>query len=204
MSETKWQDVRKIHRDYKGFYELAGGLSLFAVLGLFGLVIFAADQFGYQMNVYTELISVALTILVLDRRAAKRAEKEHKEELIFQFGSEDNSAALSACRMLKFKGWLDDGSLYGADLKGANLKGAQLFDVNMAGVDLSNANLKGANLSGADLRETRLVRGHVEDITLDEQTMLPDGSRWTPDTDIERYTNPEHPDFWQPEWAVAK
>jgi len=24
---------------------------------------------------------------------------------------------------------------------------------------------------------------------------------WTPETDMTRYTNPEHPDFWQPEWA---
>ena len=24
---------------------------------------------------------------------------------------------------------------------------------------------------------------------------------WTPDTDMTRYTNPEHPDFWEPDWV---
>ncbi len=23
----------------------------------------------------------------------------------------------------------------------------------------------------------------------------------TPETDMSRYTDPEHPDFWQPDWA---
>jgi len=24
---------------------------------------------------------------------------------------------------------------------------------------------------------------------------------WTPDTDMSRYTDPEHTDFWQPDWV---
>jgi hypothetical protein len=24
---------------------------------------------------------------------------------------------------------------------------------------------------------------------------------WTSDTDMSRYTDPNHPDFWQPDWA---
>jgi len=24
---------------------------------------------------------------------------------------------------------------------------------------------------------------------------------WTPDTDMQRYTDPDHPEFWEPEWA---
>ena len=63
--------------------------------------------------------------------------------------------------------------------------------------NLWSANLKGANLQQANLKNARL----------DEDTVLPDSkatlnngylSKWTPDTDMSRFTNPEHPDFWQP------
>jgi hypothetical protein len=27
--------------------------------------------------------------------------------------------------------------------------------------------------------------------------VLPDGTRWTPDTDMERFTDPQHPAFWR-------
>jgi len=50
---------------------------------------------------------------------------------------------------------------------------------------------------------------------LDETMTLPDAKtidhdedenpifdkHWTPDTDMSRYTNSNHPDFWQPDWA---
>ena len=26
--------------------------------------------------------------------------------------------------------------------------------------------------------------------------LLPDGSQWTPETDMARFTDPEHPDYW--------
>ena len=39
-----------------------------------------------------------------------------------------------------------------------------------------------ANLTGADFAE---------------DTRLPDGTHWTPDTDITRFTDPDHPRFWR-------
>jgi hypothetical protein len=58
------------------------------------------------------------------------------------------------------------------------------------------------NLRGADLTYAQF----------DENTILPDAEfvvdnksfdkHWTPQTDMTRYTNPDHPDFWQPEWAT--
>ena len=32
------------------------------------------------------------------------------------------------------------------------------------------------------------------------QAILPDGTHWTPETDMSRYTDHSHPDFWQPDW----
>ena len=33
----------------------------------------------------------------------------------------------------------------------------------------------------------------------DEQTILPDGTNWTTQTVIARFTDPQHPYFWQPD-----
>ncbi|MEL7433487.1 MAG: pentapeptide repeat-containing protein, partial [Chloroflexota bacterium] len=63
-------------------------------------------------------------------------------------------------------------------LENANLSNTLLWNVN-----LSNANLKNADLTDA----------------IFDETILPDKTVWTPDTDMTRFTNPEHPDFWSPE-----
>jgi uncharacterized protein YjbI with pentapeptide repeats len=57
--------------------------------------------------------------------------------------------------------------------------------------NLEGAHLEGARLDGADLRNTILEGAH-----LDELTVLPDGSSWSPEADLKRFTDPEHPNFW--------
>lgn len=77
-----------------------------------------------------------------------------------------------------------------ANLKQADLHSASLYDAefDQACLDLANlsgSNLLYANLRGASLRETRF----------DEATVLPDGTNWTRDTDMSRFTDPQHSDF---------
>jgi hypothetical protein len=67
-----------------------------------------------------------------------------------------------------------------------NLESAMLMDANLCGADLRNTNLK-----WADLTRTRL----------DETTILPDGTTWTPQTDMGRFTDPDHSEFFQPDYA---
>jgi len=96
------------------------------------------------------------------------------------------------------------GHLHGADFSFANLQGANLrdarmhevnfFSANLAGVYLeyanfTNANLENANFDGADWGEP--YKGQFS-IT------LPDGTKFTSEKDIERFTNPMHPKFWRP------
>jgi uncharacterized protein YjbI with pentapeptide repeats len=74
----------------------------------------------------------------------------------------------------------------------ANLQGANLFNANLERANLWKANLEGAilwraNLEGANLIATRF----------DEEKILPDRSKWTPDTDMRRFIDPEHDDFWR-------
>jgi uncharacterized protein YjbI with pentapeptide repeats len=84
--------------------------------------------------------------------------------------------------------------LSGADLQEANLRGANLNRTDLSGADLSGADLQEADLSGADLRFALLIA-----IIFNKDTILPDNSKWTPETDLTCFTDPNHPDFWQPE-----
>lgn len=81
---------------------------------------------------------------------------------------------------------LQQANLVSADLQGAlllktNLQGAILMDANMQGVDLRLANLEGADLRLANMKGA----------------ILPDGTTWMPDTDMDYFTDPNHPSFWR-------
>jgi uncharacterized protein YjbI with pentapeptide repeats len=111
-----------------------------------------------------------------------------------------------------------EANLQGTSLAYVNLEGADLSHANLQGANLSGANLEGADLSGANLQEARLrhvnlLGAGLDDAMFGENTTLPDAeecqwdsqvvrlvcdSHWTPDTDMARFTDPEHPDFWDP------
>jgi uncharacterized protein YjbI with pentapeptide repeats len=105
--------------------------------------------------------------------------------------------------------------LNGANLEKANLSGANLEEANLREVNMEGANLYHANLIGAGLRGANLKGANLSHVTFDEKTLLPDAKYqgmdeswqpiydkyWTPDTDMTRYTDPNHPDFWQPDWV---
>jgi uncharacterized protein YjbI with pentapeptide repeats len=105
---------------------------------------------------------------------------------------------------------LQEADLHGVQMERADLSKTLLRDTNFAEAHLNSANLRGAammnaNLTGANLSGTRF----------DETTILPDAiwlrfdtdrnpifdKYWTPETDMTRYTNPNHLDFWQPDWV---
>jgi uncharacterized protein YjbI with pentapeptide repeats len=117
------------------------------------------------------------------------------------------------------KARLETSSLKGAILYGANLQGAMLSTVNLqrgklqnanlnkaiiVGADLRKANLACADLRGADLRLARLegaiIIEHDEELRtlFDEDTLLPNETHWTPDTDMACFTNPKHPNYYKP------
>jgi hypothetical protein len=63
--------------------------------------------------------------------------------------------------------------------------------------NLQGADLTLTNLQGADLRRTNLQGADLEVAQFDENTILPDMTKWTPDTDMKRFTDPKHPQFWR-------
>lgn len=89
--------------------------------------------------------------------------------------------------------------LQGADLSQANLKSADLTGAMMETANLEAADLSAADLSGANLLTVNLENANLSGAKFDPSTTLPDETTWTPGTDMERFTNPQHPDFWRPQ-----
>jgi uncharacterized protein YjbI with pentapeptide repeats len=85
-----------------------------------------------------------------------------------------------------YKAYLSKANLAGSDLEAVDFHGAHL-----EGIDLSRADLRQANLQGANLLHARL-----EGAKFDTQVILPDGSQWTPESDLTKFTDPRHPQFW--------
>lgn len=177
----------------------------------------------FYTNVGTELASIAITILIIDRLNERRANEHRKDALVLQMGSPDNSFAIEAVRMLSARGWLEGKALKKAHLSRANLAGANLQKVNleearlplanlskvklndanlshayMQGANLEHTNLSGANLKGANLNDANLLEVRIDHQTqFDESTILPDCTYWSPGADMSRFTDLEHRDFWR-------
>ena len=117
-------------------------------------------------------------------------------------------------------------NLVGANMRKSNLRGAKLWDSKLSDTimlhaDLSRADLQEAdlsraalgmtnlragslietNLAGADLRDANLANAILGDdhmpTIFDTLTILPDSSAWSNDTDMARFTDPDHLDFWR-------
>jgi hypothetical protein len=103
-------------------------------------------------------------------------------------------------------------SLQQAILYQANLQGAILCEANLQDAELQYINLRQADLRNANLREAK----NIERAKYNEKTVLPDAmpmrdkdgweltneydKYWTAETDMTRYTNPQHSDFWEPDY----
>lgn len=180
----------------------------------------------FSGNLPAELVFFLVTVFVIDRlnRGRQRQElrQELKEQLIRKMGSKVNDVALPAVDELRAYEWLTDGSLEGKNLASANLEGAPLRLAVLRDVYFGWANLRGAHLFGAKLEGAILINAdlqgatfyqfsdglqdaHIQDATgeviespvFSEKTVLPDGTRWALGTDLDKFTNPTHHEFWR-------
>jgi len=178
------------------------------------------DWEGLFLNLGTEMLGAVATYVLLELFIGGRERREAKKTtLIAQMGSRVHDVAIAAVEELRRRGWLTNGSLQRIALIMANLRGANLFRANLQRANLSAANLQEAFLSWADLQGVSLEDAKLQeaDLTManlqganlaganlqnakfDEYTTLPDGTKWTPDTETARFTDPDRPDFWRPE-----
>lgn len=200
---------------------VAGALSAHPGLDVFSFARALLNDF--YANLSTELASIAVTILIIDRMHQHHDDQREHERLVLQMGSPDNGFAIEAVRLLSAQGWLHNGGLVGAHLSHANLESADLHRVNLQEARLSMANLRhtllnesnlrdanlqganleeavlvGADLRGANLNDANLQGARLTDATrFDTQTVLPDLTYWSPGTDVRRFTDAGHAEFWR-------
>ncbi len=99
-----------------------------------------------------------------------------------------------------------EADLHGADVRKADLSGALMRDTNLANANLEKTNLKSVRMMRVNLKGANLTGTYFDGSTIlpDAEFILDEGvydKHWTSDTDMKRYTDSDHPDFWQPEWA---
>lgn len=157
---------------WSGIIRLAG--ITVAVLGIISLVVAAyiqrdtPQEFVQSVltNIGTELLGLAITVLIVDALYKRLQEDQIKRQLIRDMGAADNAVALRAVQELKANGWLTDGTLVGVDLTQANLQGVRLIKANLKGVRLCGANLResiliAVNMQGADLRSVDFEKAGI-------------------------------------------
>ena len=94
---------------------------------------------------------------------------------------------------------LQDAGLRQARLFRANLKNANLYNAHLDEADMRCACLEGATICHASLhsvnfRGARLAGARFEDSAL-SQAILPDGTRFRDEADLEKFTDAAHPLF---------
>jgi hypothetical protein len=94
---------------------------------------------------------------------------------------------------------LQDAFLQGVDFQEAVLEAVNFQSAVLEEANFRDANLKAANFSGASLLSANLEDADLANAQFDANTILPDGMNWTADTDMARFTDSAHPDFWRPE-----
>ncbi|MEM7129943.1 MAG: pentapeptide repeat-containing protein [Chloroflexota bacterium] len=130
----------------------------------------------FYANIAAELISIAITVLIIERLNRRRSENEEKKALILQMASPENAFAIEAVRQLGQRGWLSDQSLNDAYLRranlsdaklsGADMRGCNLFASNLSSATLSNTNLSNANMSNANLSYANLSGSNLSNANL--------------------------------------
>lgn len=108
------------------------------------------------------------------------------------------SAKLSLANLRNVRLWR--GILQNADLQMTSLQGANLWEADLRDADLNHANLhdadlRGVNLQGTNLRHANLQGTHLDNAEL-RGVLLPDGLLYTHTVDMKKYTDPDHPEYF--------
>ncbi len=156
---------------------------LFAIVGflcgllLFPLVTQIEGVNDFLGNLVPEAVGIIFTVAIIDRLNIWREEQQLKKRLVEQLGSRVNAVAVAAAEGLWANGWWSDDTLEEAHLERADLRG----------VDFGKANLTGVRFHHPRYGAARF----------DETTIMPDESKWSPETDLAVFTDPENSQYWR-------
>jgi len=92
----------------------------------------------------------------------------------------------------------------GSHLRAANLSLSSFKAADLEGCNFTGAILDEANVMGANLQNVALRHASITGTMFSKNTKLPDSTDtkpvyWRRDTDMMKYIDPKHPDFWEPE-----
>ena len=125
-------------------------------------------------NVSTEMGSLAITILVIERMYHRNALQQKKREYLHQMSSPNNGIAVEGARLLAANGWGIEGdkTIEGAFMDFANLRGAKLHGLNLTACAFFKSDISQADLSHSNLMNARLVSANLADSSLVHATLI--------------------------------
>lgn len=171
------KEIASIWVEYKFVYQILGGLLLVGCGIVIGAGIFSEpdSRDSYLINLYTSVLSIVITVFVLDllnkRRDEKQALLREKQDLIRDIRSSSNEVAKHAIFRLRNDYFLDRNVLVESFLFEANLAHADLSSLNLSYSFMYSANLEGANLLGCQLEHCNLRRSNLKKAKLTSTRM---------------------------------
>jgi hypothetical protein len=153
--------------------------------------------------------------------------KQARRRFIQRIRSQSRDIAVDAIESLRAEKWDQDESLRGQNYTRITIKEAPFYDFDLQRVNFERSILHGAHFDGCDLlgaifrstelsaaifKGTNLHGADFADAELDNNTILPDGSKYNPEEGSKQlrrftdpdYSDPENPDpkkhvFWRPQ-----
>lgn len=172
QEKVGWEQTKAIWRDKhtRFIYRVMGGAILVGVGVVIGWTIFAEKQVDYALSLFTNVLSIFVTVFVIDllaqRREERKADQELKELLILQMKHGDNALAIQAVERIRLKGWHKDGSLRKQHFESAELRGANLEDFDLREAGFTGAHLEYAKLHKADLYKCEMGSTYLQNANL--------------------------------------
>ncbi|MEM9952314.1 MAG: pentapeptide repeat-containing protein [Chloroflexota bacterium] len=182
----RWNEILDLWRQHQWLYAVAGFLAGILFFPLLQTI--SSGALSFVVDLIPEAIGIGFTVFFIDVINRRREEMQHirdlQDVLLRRSKSTANDTAKTAIDELNHFGWLHgkNGLLKGEDLYRANLADARLSSVNLSDCILCRANLSGAWLLGANLNNANIF-----ETVFDEKTTLPDGSKWSVDTDMSKF-----------------
>lgn len=146
------------------------------------------------------------SILMTDCNCQNCVFDDAYSDALFRFQLDGNFQGASFKRV-KLQGGLFTGSFKNTDFTGANLRNTiltqdfqntSLQDADLQETEFWGLDLRGADLTNATLKNVKLVESREVEVMFDKKTVLPDGTHWMTDTDLQQFIDPKHPNFRSP------